>query len=161
MKVIKIRNESDLRNWFKKNYEKLGFSKIIKSNSKCYPDFIMEENGKQIRVELELKSSNFNYHNHPIKDVDKVVCAMEDIKLKVPTIVIKNIKLIKFNQKSPYSFTELILPLFKKERVLTTSEVASKLKINKGTAQMALTRLAAENKIEMKRKEGIILWLPK
>lgn len=29
--MIKIRNESDFRNWFKKNYGELGFSKIIKS----------------------------------------------------------------------------------------------------------------------------------
>jgi hypothetical protein len=158
--MIKIRNESDLRNWFKENYEKLGFSKILKSNAKCCPDFVMEENGKPIKVELELKSSNFNYHNHSIKDVDKVVCAIKDVKLKIPTIVIDNIKLIKFNEKAPYSFTELILPLFKKELVLTTSEVAKKLDINKGTAQMALLRLAAENKIEMKKKEGITLWLP-
>jgi len=159
--MIKVRNESDLRNWFKKNYKKLGFSKIIKSNSLGFPDFIMLKEGKKIRVELELESSNFILHNHSPKKVDLIICAIEDIKLKIPTLKIKNIKLIKFNQKAPYSLQELIFPLFKNELVLTTSEISRKLGISKGAAEKALTELTIKNKIDRIKKEGITLWLPK
>lgn len=159
--MVKIRNESDFRNWFKKNYKKLGFSEILKSNTKGCPDFIMLEGDKKVKVELEIKTSNFILHKHSRKKVDKIICAIEDIKLKVPTIKIKNVKLIEFDKKAPYSFKELIFPLFKKEPVLTTTEVSKKLDISKGAAEKALMELVIEDKIDRIKKEGIILWLPK
>tara|TARA_Y100000310_G_C20482744_1_gene715480 strand:- start:253 stop:735 length:483 start_codon:yes stop_codon:yes gene_type:complete len=159
--MIKIRNELDLTNWFKQNYKKLGFSKIIKFNSSSFPDFIMLEGNKEIRIELEMKSSNFILHKHPINEVDRVICVTEDQKLPIPTIIIPDVEKIEFNQKAPYSLKELILPLFKGELVLTTIEISKKLNINRGTAEKALMELTLDNKIERIKKEGINLWLPK
>lgn len=161
--MIRIKDESDFRNWFKKNYKKLGFSKIIKSN-KSFPDFIMLEGGKRVKVELEIKSSNFNLHNHPIKKVDKVVCIIEDVKLKIPTIKVDGIRLIEWGGKeSFYSVKNQVYNLFKnkKIRILTTSEVASLFNISWNTAEKALLELALENKITRIKKEGANLWLPK
>lgn len=159
--MIEVRNESDLRNWFKINYKKLGFEKIVKSNTKKCPDFIMLENGQKINVELELKSSNFLLHQHPYKEVDKVICAIEDIKLKIPTIKINNIKLIKFNQKAPYSLQELIFPLFKKEAILTTTDISKHLNVSKGASEKALMELVLDGKVERIKKLGVNLWVLK
>ena len=157
--MIKIRNESDFRNWFKENYHELGFSKIIKSNSDCCPDFIMLEDGIEIRVELEVKSSNFRLHNHSINDVDRVVCAIADIELPIPVIEVKNVEVIGINGPAPYSFSELAYSLFGEKSILTTSEVAKALDINNGTANMALLNLVVDKKIDRIKKKGVTLWI--
>jgi len=159
--MIKIRNETDLRNWFKKNYKKLGFSKIVKSNTNKFPDFVMLEKGKKVKVELETKSSNFILHKHPKKNI-KLICIIEDIKIDIPTIVIDKIRLMKFEEgESIYSFKKIVYKLFKKNKVLTTSEVASLIKISPITANTALLELALDGKIERIKKEGVTLWLLK
>jgi hypothetical protein len=159
--MIKIRNESDLRNWFKKNYKKLGFTNIVKSNTLKFPDFIMIENGKRVNVELETRSSNFILHKHPKKNI-KVICIIEDVKLNVPTIIIDKIRLMKFEEgESIYSYKKQAERLVKKSQILTTSEVASLLKISPITANTALLELALDGKIERIKKEGVTLWLPK
>jgi len=160
--MIRIRNELDFINWFKKNYQKLGFSKILKSNPNGFPDFIMLEGDKKVRVELEIKSSNFNLHNHPIKDVDKVICIIEDIKLDVPIIKVEGMKLVKWGDKdSFYSIKRQIYNLFKKDRteVFTTSEVASIFNISWNTAERVLLDLAVDNKIQRIKKQGVNIWL--
>ncbi|MFH1802074.1 MAG: hypothetical protein ABH864_01325 [archaeon] len=48
--MIKIRNESDFRNWFKKNCKKRGFDKILRHDIGRFPDFIMERKGKVERM---------------------------------------------------------------------------------------------------------------
>ncbi|MBU2104716.1 MAG: hypothetical protein KKF67_03000 [Nanoarchaeota archaeon] len=160
--MIRIKNESDFKNWFKKNYKKIGFSKIIKSSTKSCPDFIMLEGNKEVKVELEIKTSNFLMHNHSSNNVDKVICVIEDIKLEIPTIKIDNIKLIKFREKdSFYSFKRQICKLVRKNKILTTSEVISSLKISRGAAEKALLELAIEGKIERIKKQGVNLWMLK
>jgi len=159
--VIKIRNESDFRNWFKKHYHKLGFSEIIKSNSNCCPDFVMLEKGVNVRVELEVKSSNFYLHNHSIDDVDKIVCAIKDVEIPVPIIEVDNVEVIGIEERAPYSFPEIVYPLFKKDKILTTSEVAKALMINNGTARNALLNLVVEGKINRMKKTGVTLWMMK
>ena len=159
--MIKIRNESDFRNWFKKNYHKLGFSKIVKSNSDCCPDFVMLRDDKEVRVELEVKSSNFYLHGHSVDDVDEIVCAIKDVDIPVPIIKIDDVEMVGVGEYAPYSFPEIVYSLFKKDEVLITSEVAKSLDINNGTAHMALLELLAENKIERIKKTGVNLWMLK
>ena len=159
--MIKIRDESDLSNWFKKNYRKLGFSKIIKDNGGKFPDFIMMKNNKKVRVELEVFSSNFIQHNHLISKVDKIICAYKDVELKIPIIEIENVKLIEWNKKTPFSFENQIYDLFKKEKILTTREVGNLLRISWNTADSYLKELLIEGKIERIKKEGVNLWLKK
>jgi Mn-dependent DtxR family transcriptional regulator len=54
-----------------------------------------------------------------------------------------------------------ILELIKKERVITSSELAKYLKVNWNTADKYLLELAMQGKIERIKKEGVNLWLKK
>jgi len=155
-----INHEGHLRNWFKENYSKLGFDKIIKSQTKAFPDFIMEKDNKQVNVELETKASNFLLHKHPIEETDFVVCVEKDVKLPIKIIKVKRLE-IKGSTKveSPYAIKNLIFPLFKKEKVLTTSEVSKKLNINWSTAEKGLLELVINGKIERIKKLGVNLWI--
>lgn len=160
--MIRIKDELDFKNWFKKNYKKLGFSKIIKSDNMRFPDFVVSENGKRTRVELEIKSSHFNLHKHNPKKVDKVVCIINDEKLEVPIIEVKGIKIVKWNAKdSNYSTKEQIYNLFKKNKVVTSSDVAKFLGVSWNTAERYLMELLIENKVERIKKSGVNLWLAK
>ncbi|MEK6855082.1 MAG: winged helix-turn-helix transcriptional regulator [Nanoarchaeota archaeon] len=159
--MIKIRNEEDLKNWFKKNYKKLGFSDILRYDVGICPDFIMKEKGKSVRVELEIKSSHFLLHGHSIKNVDRIICIKKDIDFGIPIIELKNFKLIKYNQNSPYSLENQAYLLFKKNKVVTTSEVAKNLKISWGTANSYLKELILKGKVRRIKKDGVTLWLKK
>ena len=54
-----------------------------------------------------------------------------------------------------------ILDLIKKEKVVTSSEVAKKLKINWNTAEKYLLELGMDGKLEKIKKLGVNLWLLK
>ncbi len=54
-----------------------------------------------------------------------------------------------------------ILDLIKKERVITSSELAKYLKVNWNTADKYLMELAMGGKIERIKKEGVNLWMLK
>ncbi len=159
--MIKIRKEADLKNWFKKNYKKLGFSKIVRQDIGIFPDFIMLEKNRRVKVELEIKASNFLLHKHPLKRVDKVICIKKDINLKVPVVELKKFKLIGFDKQTPYSLENSIYKMFNKEKILTNSEVAKKLNINAATANSKLTDLLIQGKIRRLKKRGITLWIKK
>lgn len=159
--MIKIRNEADLHNWFKKNYKKLGFTKIIQFDRGDFPDFVMQKNNNICNVELEIFSSNFIQHGHDPKKIDLVICAYNDIKLNVPVKVIKDVKLIEFDKKTSLSFENQIYRLFGKEKILTTNEAAKLLNIHQATAKSALTELLLDNKVERIKKEGVTLWMKK
>ncbi len=159
VKMKRIKNEFELNYWFRKNYKKLGFSKIIKESSKSFPDFIMLENGKEVKVELEIKSSNFLLHKHPIEKVDKIICIEKDVDLDVPVIELKDFRKINFDEDSPHSIKNKVLNLFKKEKVMTSSDVAKKLNLQWNTADKWLMELALEEKIERMKKSGVNLWM--
>lgn len=52
-----------------------------------------------------------------------------------------------------------ILDFVKKERVVTSSEVAKYLKVSWNTADKYLLELVVEGKVERIKKEGVTLWL--
>ena len=54
-----------------------------------------------------------------------------------------------------------ILRFVKKEKIVTSSEVAKYLKISWNTADKYLLELALEKKVERIKKEGVNLWLLK
>lgn len=66
-KMIGIRNESDFASWFKKNYKKLGFSSIAKDNKGRFPDFIIQEGDKKVRVELGIERALWRRRNPWLK----------------------------------------------------------------------------------------------
>lgn len=74
-----------LSEWFENNYASLGFTSI---RCNCgTPDYTcITGDGKEVGVELEIKSSSFIRHNHDPRKVDLVVCVDEDVKLPVKTI---------------------------------------------------------------------------
>ena len=87
-----IASEAEFKNWFEKNFENAGYSKIIKDNKGRFPDFIMLKENKKVGVELETVSSNFILHKHDIKKVDELVCIKEDVKIPITTIVLNQLK---------------------------------------------------------------------
>ncbi len=159
--MIRIKNELEFQTWFKKNYKKLGFSKIIKANSKCFPDFIMLKDGKEIKIELEIKTSNFISHKHPIEKVDKVICINKDVDLGIPTMELNNFTIIGFNENSNYSIKSRILKLFGKEKIMTTTEIAKKMDAHWNSMEKHLLELALDGKIQRMKKQGVNLWLTK
>ena len=54
-----------------------------------------------------------------------------------------------------------ILELLKKNRVITTSELANFLKVSWNTAEKYLLELAVEGKVIKLKKEGVNLWVLK
>ena len=54
---------------------------------------------------------------------------------------------------------EKIIKLIKKERVVTSSEIAGGLKISWNTAEKYLLELVIDGKIEKIKKMGVNLWL--
>ena len=89
-----IRSEADFSKWFMNNFISLGYSKIIRKYNGTFPDFIMEKNGKNVKVELETRASHFILHGHDKTKVDEVICIKKDVKLDVPLIEISELKFI-------------------------------------------------------------------
>ena len=85
--------EREIIHWIKEHYKKLGYDKIIKCDTRGFPDFIMEKDGKEIRVEVEIYSKSFLKHKHDINQVDEILCIVDDAKLPVKTVEIKELKL--------------------------------------------------------------------
>ena len=54
-----------------------------------------------------------------------------------------------------------ILNFVKKERVVTTSEIASRFRLSWNTAEKYLLELTIEQKIIRIKKLGVNLWIPK
>ncbi|MBU0457126.1 MAG: hypothetical protein ABH824_05775 [Nanoarchaeota archaeon] len=84
--------EQEIVAWIRKYYKKLGYDKIIEENKKKVPDFVMQRDGKNVRVEIEMYSSSFLKHKHNPEEVDEVLCIVNDAKLFVKTIEIKELK---------------------------------------------------------------------
>ena len=59
------------------------------------------------------------------------------------------------------SHREKILDLIRKEKVVTSSEVARGLKVSWNTAESYLKDLVIENKLKRMKKKGVTLWVLK
>lgn len=59
------------------------------------------------------------------------------------------------------SHSEKIIAMIKKERVVTSSDVARFLKISWNTADSYLKDLVIDGKIERMKKKGVTLWVLK
>ena len=158
-----INNELDFRQWFKDNFKKLGFTKIIKENFKGFPDFIVEDKIGEKRVELETYASNFIKHRHPT-NIDYVICIKKDIKLDVPIIEVPKLRLVSFLEKeSSFSIKNKINKFIRKSniKIFTTPEISRSVKVNYGTAEKSLLELVIDGKIEKIKKMGVNLWIKK
>lgn len=90
--MISAKNEFEFKKWFEKNFEELGYSKIIKIDNGKFSDFIMLKNKRKIGVELETLYSNFILHNHDQSKVDEVVCIKKDVDPGIPIIEVEKLK---------------------------------------------------------------------
>ena len=54
-----------------------------------------------------------------------------------------------------------IIEIIKKEKIVTSSEIAEKLKISWNTAEKSLLELVIDSKIEKVKKKGVNLWVLK
>lgn len=61
----------------------------------------------------------------------------------------------------PMNLHKDIIELMKKEKVVTSSEVAEKLKVSWNTAEKSLLELVIDSKIEKMKKRGVNLWILK
>lgn len=99
MRGRKIKTEKELKEWFEKNFKKLGYSKIIKKDSGKFPDYIMLKDNKELGVEVETLLSNFILHKHKENLVNEIVCIKKDINLKVPIKEVKELEFIGNKQR--------------------------------------------------------------
>jgi Mn-dependent DtxR family transcriptional regulator len=60
-----------------------------------------------------------------------------------------------------HSEKEDIIKFIKKERVITSSELARNLKVSWNTAEKYLLELVISGKVEKIKKQGVNLWLRK
>lgn len=85
--MIKIGNENHIRRWIKEHYKELGFDTVRGTVS---PDMIATKDGKEVKVEIETRSSNFIKHGHPSNYADLVICAEKDCELPIPIYEIED-----------------------------------------------------------------------
>ena len=97
-----IKKESEFKNWFRKNYRKFGFSKIVRDDIGECPDFIMLRDKKEVGVELETLASNFELHSHHKDEIDEIICIVNNRDLNIPTTEAKGLE---FQGKERTSFT--------------------------------------------------------
>ncbi len=60
-----------------------------------------------------------------------------------------------------HNIEKKIFDQIKKEKIVTSSEIAQNLKISWNTAEKYLLELALKNKVERVKKQGVNLWLEK
>ncbi len=85
--------EHELIHWIKEHYLELGYDKIIAVNTQSFPDFIFLKGETEIRVEAEIFSSSFLKHKHNPDKVDEILCVIENEKVPVKTIKIKQLRM--------------------------------------------------------------------
>lgn len=108
--------EGSIMEWFKENYKSIGFEKILKNQWNKTPDFIMLKNGKEVKVEIEFKTSDFIKHGHKVSEADYVICCVKDVELD------KSIKVISLNHIF-ISYNDEIYPAIDPCRPATDEEM--------------------------------------
>jgi len=101
--AVYFNTEEEFREWFEKNYEKLGVKRIILSQAVC-PDYVVEmQDGRILKMEAELFAVNFKYHGHdPSKAHLILACyAREEEVTGVPVIPVNRLWLFEEEPLSP------------------------------------------------------------
>ena len=65
------------------------------------------------------------------------------------------------SNSSTHGLKKEIIKLIEKTKVVTTSEIASELKVSWNTAEKHLLELTLDNKITRMKKAGVNLWVIK
>lgn len=128
MKKQIIKNEKQFADWFKKNYKKLGFSKMVRGDISRCPDFVMLRENKPINVELETIASNFLVHKHDFSKVDEIWCIIKDVNLDKPVRIADNI-IFKGKRKVTFSIESKTYDDFKEYCEKNAIMVSKKIEI--------------------------------
>ncbi len=80
--------EAGVISLFSKMHRELGFS-FLKLMRDKYPDCIAEKQGKDVRIEFERRSSDFENQDHNPEDCDYIVCWTDDLGALAPIEVIE------------------------------------------------------------------------
>lgn len=96
--LLAIRHIAEFVYWFELNCEKMGFTRIFEYSVGLHPTFFVEQDGRELCVALELRTSDFSKVLQESKSIDLVVCLENDTKLLVPTITVD---LVEFQKKIP------------------------------------------------------------
>ena len=111
-----VRNEHGVVLLFGRFYEALGFS-CVKTINRGFPDCVAIREGKECRIELEYKSSNFIQHKHDPSKVDMVICWEKDTDLSVPVIELKSFAQANGYMMKDYEIRQLAILDYEAERV--------------------------------------------
>lgn len=165
--IYDIVTESLVRETFSILSEDLGFT--ILSSRNYFPDFILSDGSKIIRVEAEVTSSNFNKHGHSIDDCDMLICYRDDLAKKLPLDVLELEDFIEIIENSDISNTirELRSDNFiqMKDKILkflengyprdySIQDIADAIKVHRSTATKYLKILHRIGMIVHTRKHG-------
>jgi hypothetical protein len=71
--AVVFTNETEFRRWFEKNLSPFGIKEIFLTQEVC-PDYVVVmEDGRHVKVEVELFAANFKYHGHDPAKADYIV----------------------------------------------------------------------------------------
>ncbi len=166
-KFQKIRR---FREWFEENFQNLGFDKIKETKERGSPNYVMEKDGEEIRVELETLASNFLKHGHDSKKIDLVICLLKDEELPVESREITEFKLTpekveSLSNEAKYGKILLLLELARVDANIeawetSPQEVAKKIGENKTAVSRWLEELSNQgfiNRESSPKGEELIL----
>lgn len=83
-----------------------------------------------------------------------------DLPTNTPTNNAKHLN-TKYPSNNPMDIQGNILKILKKEKIVTSSEVAEKAKVSWNTAERYLLTLVIEGKADKLKKAGVNLWIAK
>ncbi len=97
-----VQEARKFRQWFENNFQIFGFDEL--KHSKHDSTYILEKNGKEREVELEILSSDFLEHGHDPSSVDLLICLLEDEETPVETKEITDLDLTEEFSRASESF---------------------------------------------------------
>ena len=101
--AVVYHTEAEFRQWFEKNFKKIGIKRIILSQEVC-PDYVVEmQNGEIVKIEAELFAISFKYHKHNPNKADYILaCYAKELEVEgIPVIAINKLWIYEPNPSSP------------------------------------------------------------
>jgi len=93
--LLSVRYISEFAYWFELNFERLGFTEINESGKVLHPSYIMKQNNMDLKVALELRTSDFlAFYTHP-EQFDLVLCLENDARISIPVLIVEEVEMRK------------------------------------------------------------------
>ena len=157
-----VKEAKKFRQWFENNFQIFGFDGL--KHSKHDSTYILERNGEDKKVELEILSSDFLKHGHDPSSVDLLICLLEDEESPVETkeITDLDLKTDEIGQTSKnFKFGKafLLLELTEKNAdvspvEITLEELAQRLERNEEIVSRWLDELSEQGFVQRESNEN-------